>query len=221
MATIADVYVEARALLNDVGAAVFNDATLLPFVKKAYSELQRELRKRSIQVAMEISAALPVNAGVTTLATPADFLYPIRLEEREAGSTLETDWRKMKELPEETDGVVANTTLGIWAFRENEVKFRPGGSTQNREVRLFYTKSLIAIVDGATTVSIIDAQNFLASRSAAIAAASVAYNLDIASTLQSDAEKMKDDIIDEAVIKQQSMPVRRRPFRVNQWPRFN
>lgn len=221
MALISEAYTQARALLNDTGAVVFTDAILLPFVKKAYSELQRELRVNGVQVNQEISGAIAVNAGVVTLATPADFLYPVRLEERAAGQTLETDWRNMRELPEETDGVQATTTLGIWAFRENNVVFRPGGATQNREVRMHYTKSLIVIVDGTTTISIIDALDFLASRMAAIAAASVAYNVDIAQALQVDAEKMKDDILSEAVLKQQSMGVRRKPFRRRVWPVIN
>jgi hypothetical protein len=211
MALISSVYTEARVLLSDTAASLFTDATLLPFVKMAYSDLQRKFQLYDVAVNKEITASINVPANTVILpSTPADLLYPILLEERQVGG-VETDYKEMDENDWELDGIAQQPELQVWAWRENEIKLR--GATLAREVRLKYVKTLADIIDGTTVVGIIDASDFLAARSAAIAAESVGQNTDKAGTINQAAMAILDDLIGIGVLKNQSQPRRRLPFR--------
>jgi hypothetical protein len=211
MALISSVYTEARVLLSDTAASLFTDATLLPFVKMAYSDLQRKFQLYDVAVNKEITASINVPANTVILpSTPADLLYPILLEERQVGG-VETDYKEMDENDWELDGIAQQPELQVWAWRENEIKLR--GATLAREVRLKYVKTLADIIDGTTVVGIIDASDFLAARSAAIAAESVGQNSDKAGTINQAAMAILDDLIGIGVLKNQSQPRRRLPFR--------
>lgn len=210
MATISDVYTAARALLNDSASEIFADGVLLPFVKKAYGELQRKFLNHNLQVAKEISAAIAIAATIKTVTEPTDMLYPIKLEERASGSTSDDDWIEMEETEFELDKA-QESTLGVWAFRKNEIQLR--GATQAREIRIHYWKSLTTIVDGTTVVGVIDAVDFLASRSASIAAYVVGGNKERAKVLYDDSELILQDLLSIGTKDNQGKPSRRKPFR--------
>jgi len=204
---------EAKALLNDVAGTNYTDAVLLPFIQKAYRELQVKMLKAGLQQANEVSASITVPAGITVLSDgallPIDLLIPVSIHER--GSTSER-WSLMTEETWEPSREQA-TSLGVWAFREEEIKFV--GATTDRLIYIKYKKYLPGLDAAGVALKILDSTTFLAARTAAIAALVVGHNPTRAAALNDDAVVAWEDLKGTRVKARQSNPVRRRvnPFR--------
>ena len=206
---------EARAELNDVGAAIFTNTVLLPFLKKSYRELQQELNDNGISYSREQAANINITAGMTALtfastpALPTDLLYPISISEKVSGADdstfvpmVESTW---------TPNLTQTSRLIYWTWREDEIKFV--GATSVVPIQLRYFKSLAAIADSTTNIPILDCETFLAARTAALAAFSIGGSLSRAEALSNDADRAMDRLLGTAVKNRQQMPVRRRKFR--------
>lgn len=210
--TVLEILDEARNVyLNDSGAELFTNAVLVPFAKRAYDELQNKLALNGHQVGEEVSAAIDVPANTTVMPSlPSDLIEPIKLYERPDGSASEDDWVLMeKQLNLQPEGAIE--VLGVWDWRENEVKLR--GATVAREVRLIYTKFQAAIVDQSTSLPVINCKPFLSARVAALAAGHIGGNAERAAYIQLDAKAALDDLLGISVKGDQGTPVRRQPFR--------
>lgn len=98
MALASVAFDSARSYLNDVGAQLWTNTILLPFIKEAHRDLLAVLWLNGIPVIKEQSAAINVTAvtGVT-LTLPADLLEPISLSERAQTSSLLSDYVPMAE----------------------------------------------------------------------------------------------------------------------------
>lgn len=202
-----DVMDEARKVyLNDTAASLYTNTALIPHLSAAYDELQQELEENGASQLKEISTTISVTALAVTLTLPADFVAPIKLEERGVGETV---WTPMEELPWEPS-TTQTSILRYWNYREDEVKFL--GATVAREVKLFYWKSLTAITAAGTTVSIINSKRFLALRTSATAATFIGQNPILGDRLGREADEALGKIVNRNIRKQQGMPVRRRPF---------
>lgn len=207
---VSDVIAEAQALLNDVGGARYTTSVLLPFVKKAWREIQQEMFQHGTAPIKEVSANLAVAATATAFTSqPTDLVYPIRLFERASTSSDPDDFVEMTEASWEPNEE-PRTNLEVWAFREDTVIFR--GATTAKTVRMHYKKSLIAIADQNTSLPLPDALTFLAARVGAIAAAVVGSNRDRAADLQQDANWHLGILLNNQVQTKQSLPIRRKPY---------
>jgi hypothetical protein len=88
--TLAEIYEMSRATLADVGGDVYTDTVLSTFVKRAYQKAGRYLRAQGMSLYRKESAAISVNAAVTSLARtggstyPADMIRPIEIREKVA-----------------------------------------------------------------------------------------------------------------------------------------
>mgnify|MGYP001558319114 CR=1 FL=1 len=208
---------EARFLLNDVSAKLYTNTVLLPALRKAYRELQQNLRDNSISTSREASAALTVLASSVPFsltfssspAIPADLLYPIKLDEKFQNQGDES-YVSLKEKDWSPD-ITPSDRLQFWAWNEDQLKFV--GVINTVILRIKYWKGLAAIVDSTTDIPILDCETFLAARTAALAAYSIGGKLDKASILQSDASEALELLIGTSVKNRQGLPVRRRPFR--------
>jgi hypothetical protein len=214
MATLAqEVLNDAKPLLNDPSGIIYSDTVLLPLLKKAHRELQQKLARSGQQQLKELSALIVVLAGTVRLGDaaglPTDLVYPIALKEKAQGASVDqyldmdqSDW-------EET--AVPGPELRMWAWREDEIKF-PGAST-NRDVLIKYRKGLTLITSVNTPIGILDSETYLASRTAALAAAVIGENYDRAGALNGDADNAFDVLIGTNTMNRQTMPVRRRRTR--------
>lgn len=211
---VSDVLTEAVALLNDVGKAIYTDARMIPLVDKAYRELQKVYADNGVQVTDEISSTISIAASTVRIdpqvSINANFIEPIFIQERASGSTSADDWTDMEETawePSESQ----QTTLDVWTWREQEIKFR--GATTNREILVRYLKSLAKLTAAGDSILIEGAQEFLAARAAAIAALVIGENTTRAEALQEDAGSALELLLSINAKKRQNLPIRRKRYR--------
>lgn len=205
--TSGDVMNEARKVyLNDAGASLYTDAILIPFVSAAYDWLMQKLELANTTHLEEISTAITVTAGSTILTLPSDFVKAVRLKERSVGAT-DADWIDMtKKDWEPTE--VKSPELQFWTDREDGIKFL--GATTDRQVLLYYYKTLTPITTNAIVIPVVNALRSLALKTASLAAMSIGQNMTLADKYSSMAEEAKDDLIINNIKNQQNLPVRRR-----------
>jgi hypothetical protein len=203
---------EARGLLNDPTGAIYQDTPMITLGNKVYKELQTKLVAYGISTSREVSAVIDVAAGTVRLGDgaglPTDLIAPIWLWERPDNSTGkfvdmdETEWE-----PEETQG----TELRYWSWREEEIKFL--GATTPREVKIRYWKSLGSISATNSPIAILNSEQWLAQRLAAVASLTLGSNPTRAAALQADLTSIWDDFIAATLKRRQGIPVRRKRTR--------
>lgn len=197
---------EAQALLNDVAGSTYTTTKLMPFLKRAYEELETNLNLNEIPVTLEKSAPIVVGIGVTSVPLPADMLLPVWMQERAAG---ESTYIPMIPTLWEPD-LLQDMTLKFWTWREEAIQLV--GATSAREVQIIYLKKLAALVDGTSNIVVTNANNFLAAKTAEMAARYVKKDIRAADALRDEAGRALNILIKIAVKGNQLMPVRRIPF---------
>lgn len=212
--TVDDVLAAAGGLLIDPDRIVNTDDRIIPLLNKAYRELQRKHNRNGISTAREATAPVDVPANTVALVDggllPSDLLTPISMYERANGSTSAEDWVLMTEQDWEPN-LIPTDTLQYWAWREDEIKLV--GATVIREVLIKYWKSLPAFDDANDLVLIKDSLDWLAAKTAAIAALVIHSNPTRAKIYNDDAAEIYSDLIGTAVNRKQGRPVRRRRTR--------
>ena len=211
----ATVLTETRALLNDYNGAIYPDQAILPFLDKAYRELQTRLAAYGYSAGRELAIPIPVPVGTSTLADgaglPPDFLLPVELSERDAGSA--DHYYPMTEGLWESDEKKQNA-LRFWVWREEVIHFI--GALTPREVLLKYKKALPAILEPTSSILIFNSQTWLAQRTAALAALLIGSNPSRSNALMDDLNGQQgpwEDLKQTLVHRMQSIPVRRRRTR--------
>jgi len=208
---------EARLLLNDVGAKLATNAVLLPFLKKAFRELQQNLVDNGVSTARATSAAITVPAAITGIfftATPdpelpPNLLYPIELDEKLVGQD-DINYTRMTESVWPLD-LTAEIYRRFWAWNQDEILFP--AATGDTIIRIRYWGSLPPIADETTNIEITDSETFLGSRTAALAALVIRKDAELASACAGDANQALGILLSTAVKNRQANPVRRRKFR--------
>lgn len=207
--------------------ALFNDPFLIPYTNSAYRKLQRALAMTGTATFRVDDVFLTV-AGVSTPdpsvqvvisdATappnqlPPDLLEPLKLWERQAGSS-----DNFSPMQDDTyqGGLPSRTQSGAlleWEWRQDELCFV--GALSDVEIRLRYRASLSDIVDGTSTILIRNSQDCLAYYTAAMAAG--ARGSPQAEQWASAAEDALENLISGATRQQQDRPRRRRAYGYNQ-----
>lgn len=209
MALASVALAEAQAHLNDVGATLWTDAVLLPFLKAAHRIMQQKLSLNGLPVLREASALITVTAGSVDLGTnqPTDLVEPKKMEERPSGSS--DLFSAMDELTWELN-ITAVENLRYWTWREEKIVFP--AATTNRQVRLYYIKGLTLPTSGAVEIGFINGENFLGPATAALAARSVGATSDYEELMEL-ALGCLTDVIRRNVRALQSIPTKRRPYR--------
>jgi len=207
--TVLDCLNAARFLLNDVSALKYTNAKLLPAFRDAYQELEDEMIDTGHPMHMERAAPQTIPALALVLTTiPTNMIEPIDLEERAVASTF--DYTPMKRRMWEPN-IQQGETLQFWVWREGAVVFL--GATIQREVRLYYHRMLAAIVNETSNVEVVNAKNFLSSRTAALAAFVISQDSERASALAQRAGAALYKLTGTQIKNRQSLPTRRRPYR--------
>jgi hypothetical protein len=199
--TVREVY------LNDPQITQYTDTKILPYLKEAYGFLATDLEKNNIQCGHAISEPLLVKAGATTFSEiPGNFMWPVALEERLAGSTDVFIPMIQRRWPPQ---VLQTDKLVYWTWNAEE--FSLLGATTDREVLIYYHKKFPALVDVNSYV-LGKAEQYLTAKTAALVHLFLAQNTTLAQQCDALAESNQQEIINIFTKLQQSMPVRRKPY---------
>ena len=205
--TAADVLDEAtKVYLNDSAKTRWTDVVLLPYLKSAIHELQAELEDNDLPPIREISAVIPVNAAATELTLPADFVFPIKLEEANG-----TGWQGMEEMEWEPSSG-PESKIKYWAFREGKIKIQ--GAIGATSVRLYYLRTLSQIDSVNSIIEVPNAKGFLAARTSALASSFGGAASARGAEANGRAAYFLRKIIQSLTKRLQDRPVRRRRY---QW----
>jgi hypothetical protein len=206
---VADVGELTRSLLNDIEGQLYNNTVLLPYIKLAYGEAEKELNVNGISTTKEIMSSLPIPKGMTaiTINDINDMVLPLDLGERTPGATsfipmTMRSWDTTSEPSGE---------LRYWVWRENEIKLL--GATADREVQVRYIKGFPVLTNENSPIMINSSLEYLAYRTASLASRYIGGNKARADSLELDSGRLLPKMVAAEVKNQQSMPVRRRPFR--------
>lgn len=211
--TVADVCKEARQvyLVDTEVGEIFTDDVLIPFVVRAFDELNSKLARIGHQIVESTMVSVRMPAGENYILTPAaDMLEPLTAWERAWGSGSEDDWRMMTR-ERNRSWRSAQEELGGWDWHQN--RFATYSSTTDRDIRISYLRFLPALTSVAIQPAVLNSKSFLSARTAALAAGHIGGNPEKAAYIQLDANDSYDDLVGIWINAEQATPVRRRPFR--------
>lgn len=211
MATAGDCMDRSAALMNNVSKSIYSYTIQLPYFKMAWDWLKNKLEDINSQVLREYSATVTYTANATSITKPADLLLPLALFERTAGSTNEDDWLPMS-FSEWEPLQNAQTTIGFWTYRENEIQVRKCNA--NRDVKIRYIKDGGSITNENTTISVNRVVNLLAMKTAYYLSVYVAKNDTRAAALVNDLNDEWSSVTSLEIKGQQAIAARRRPYRL-------
>lgn len=162
-------FVTARMFLDDQNDQLWNDNVLMPMMYQAHLELQQKLKSRASPV-MKNYAYITLDAYQTQFPSNiGDLTSPIQLWERPSGSNV--DFSPMTETDVLPLTPPINSTLTYWMWYQQELIFT--GANINTDVIVFYWRRIAVPTQPADLIGIIDGDQYLAPRIAALAAASV------------------------------------------------
>lgn len=213
--TAATPLAEARGLLNDPSGAIYPDAPMIIVLNKVYKELQTKLSALGIATTKEVtSSPITITAGTIELSDganlPTDLLYPVLLKESAVGANT---WTDMTELEWEPT-IPRSAYLNFWNWREEAIKFL--GATSDRSVLIRYVKTLGSITATTSPILVLNSTQWIAQRSAAVAALTLGSNPTRANVLMLDLNRpggIWDDLQSTLIKRTQINPVRRRRTR--------
>lgn len=212
------VMARAALHLNDVSQAVFTNTVLLPFLQVAWDELAEVFEENNNPATNETSTTSVVTTVMTDIggstgpALPTDLIEIQTLYERTNGSS--ESWQEMIPKTFLPPFVVKSTSLVYWAWMGQIIQFI--GATTTRQIRIDYTGLVFNTLSGPTSaIAIFNSKNFLAYRTAALAADEIGENPTRAASLNSNAGSSLSRISNIVVKGQQNTPVRRRPFQAS------
>ncbi len=159
----------ARTLLNDDPAVTWTNTVLLPKLNEAFRELQQKLTLSDASL-MQTTSVTTVNAGTGGLVI-GTIKEPIRLWEKFVSDPNDA-YTVMTEryiLPNRSSGV--EERLRDWQWDGSQINFI--AATTNRSVKVFYWQEFADLVDGTSSLQFIDAELYLAPRTAALMASIV------------------------------------------------
>lgn len=199
---------EIQALLNDPYGNTYTNTKCLPYLKRAYEELQSTFHVNEVPALLKRSVPILVTAGATTVTLPTNLILPIWLEERPSGGS-DLDWIPM--IPKMWEPNVAQSQyLVYWVWRESTIHLL--GATADREVRIHFLKSLSDINDQNSDIAVTNANSFLAAKAASLIARIIKRDRQLAEDLNLEAGAAINRLIALATKGAQLLPVRRMSF---------
>lgn len=213
--TVQQVLDLSAVYLNDAGLSQYTYAAQLPLFNAAQLELQELMEQNNVPSTNEVSTSLTVAAGVTVIsfsttpALPSTLVEIQKLSERPNGSSVDylpmTRCEFLPTMVEQIDSLI------WWTWQNQEVRFI--GATQPVQLTLAYIASRLPAVSSTTTnITLINAQSFLAYRTAALCAEFLGENKTRADSLNENAGAAADRFLGINTKGRQAIAVRRRPF---------
>lgn len=220
--TAGEVMASAASLLNDTARTNYTYTAQLPYLQMALKDLRKLLELNNSPITNEASAVITVPAATTiigfatTPALPADLVDIQGVFESPTGLNQFIPVTKREFLPIPSDNVSRNF-FGVYAWLDNEIRLLSANSII--DLKLNYVKTLFAtVVDENSALAIINADSYLAFRTAALCAEFIAENPTRALSLNLQAKEAFDVLIGIENKGKQAILTRRRPFRAS-WKR--
>lgn len=214
-----EIFDRARGTyLNDADARVWLNAKLLPYFKTAYDEYQTILNNNDLETIDAIADPLVIPAGIIIYnPLPPDFVWPVKLEERDAGSTALYD---MMTPLRWNINIQPTTRFNYWSFYGDAITFPE--ATTDREVLLYY-KQLYPVLPDTSGDPVIDkittiyghSLSALAARTAGLIQRFALQNFSLADQCDGTWEKESFNVVNMYTKKRQAIPARPKPFRAN------
>ena len=163
-------YNTARMMLNDYNIQLWEDETLAPMMYQAHLELQIKLKSRASPV-MKGYAELTINPYETQLiGEPDDITSPIQLWEKPSGAN-NAAYNLMTETDQLPLDSIQQSALVWWMWYQDILMFI--GSAVANDIMIFYWRQIPVPQLGTDPIGIINGEQYLAPRIAALAAGSV------------------------------------------------
>lgn len=206
-----DVFLRARAVLNDVAIDLYTDDVLLPYLKIANDDLSDELVDNGATVQKEVSADIPLGSGISQPALPGNMIVPIEVYEKDQGQD-DSYYRYMHQ-KEFLPNSIPGRDLNVWAWREQAINTL--GATQGKVLRIRYHRLVTDIVGPNSPIELTHALNYLAYHTAALASEHIGQNRTKAIDLESQAIIKLNKLLKKEVKQSHGRPIRRRPFKLD------
>jgi hypothetical protein len=214
--SVADVYLRAKALLNDRSGVFWTDAKLLEHVKSAYTWASNEiLRVTGSQKEKKVSLTYTTPAADLISITPADMYLPEKLDWRLNTSEEWREVNRVDSLPARDGSGAMLSELCEWEFRDRNIYVNP--SSQSGLVRLTYTGLIADVTSSASPILYDNLVETLAYYAAAQARISRGQNTAGLALLGDKAERIgalgfMEQVTDLLVHNEQLVPRRGMPF---------
>lgn len=224
---------QAAALVNDSGIVnnggvptVYTYAAQIPHLRIAMNELQQKFQQNGLSPTKTTSAIIDYPAESTTIsfgtlstpALPVDLVEPVMLWEQNAGIFPFIPMTKVSFLPREMEGIETDRVTW-WTWSQNQIVTLP--SDIDNSIKIDYVANLfVPPVDQNSVINVINGENWLAFRTAALIAEFIERNITSANSLNAQAVLQADMVLGISVKGKQSIQSRRRPFRSG-WKRLN
>lgn len=217
---IAGTVMDASAsLLNDTAKVVYTYAAQIPYLRMSLNELREYYELHSIPMTEETSAVIQVDAGTNKIiyngvgvpTLPNDFVEPNQVWERERGVNPFIPMTRRDYLPHNLEGVAISQFI-FYVWQSQEIRFLP--ANRNNDIKIDYIRELFQFVlDENSQINVVNAQTFLAYRTAALCAEFIERNLTSANGLNAYGGLALDRATGIGVKGKQSIMTRRRAFR--------
>lgn len=223
--TAQTVMISAAALLNDSGLANGNIPTVytyqvqVPYLNIALNELQEKYELNGISSTQSTSSEIDYPAGSTTIsfgaistpALPNDLVEPQQLWEQNAGIIPYVPMTKREYLPRYLEGIVTSRVTW-WTWSQQQIVTLP--SDVDNTIKIDYIGLLFQpLVDQTSQINVINAQTWLAFRTAALMAEFIERNITSSQSLNAQCLLAVDRALGISVKGKQAIQSRRRPFR--------
>lgn len=212
----------AAALLNDINKTTFTYTAMQPYLQLASQELQEYFELNNLPISNDTSAVIEVDAGVTEIGFVGDTAAPnlpedlVEIQQCWYSQRDQNAWIPMTKrnfLPH----YLENANIGqltLWAWYKQRINFLAANT--DADLKLDYVCTLFPdIVDYNTQLNLINGRTFFEYRTAALTAQFVGENQERADQLNAYVSSAVDRAAGINVKGQQSIAVRRRPFRAN------
>ena len=220
--TAAEVMDRSAVLLNDPAHTDYTYDVLLPFLRMAVDELQDSLVDAQSGILSYVYDGIILPKGSNTIWQPQSLNTPVypehlveiqEVSERKAGTDDPF-------IPLTRTDFYTNTapggSLGYWSWIGQTIKFNSQGATTDRQIRLkYFVNGIISDIAPSTAIGYLNAQSYLAYKTAAYAAQFIGENTERAAILDTKAETALERIESINNKSKQQIMTRHRPFRAS------
>ncbi len=213
---VSEILAGSAVLLNDKNLTIFTFVDQLPFFKIACEDLRQELMDNNIPISNVTSAGIIVPAGITNIGGDSNIPLPIDLidilEVWERINNSSVSFLLMSKRAFLPKIEVPTSYFGFYAWKNQIIELPK--ATSNIEVKIDYIGDPLGnIVDDNTQIRVINSMNFLKYRNAALCAEFIGENKDRADSLNENAGRARDILLNISIKSSQNIFTRRRPFR--------
>lgn len=237
---VSEVMDGSAALLNDVEKTVYSYAAQAPYFKIAYDDLKLELEDNNIPITNRSSVEFNLTTGIDNIGgatgppLPNDLIEIIALWEKSG-----TEYGFVNRRTFIAKSSVNQSTVGEWAWKNNTIVFN--GINKPTTMMLDYIGEIqLQLVPVVTTgflplptpvppypippgspptvlkdfyIPVFNSSNFLKYRNAALCAEFIGENKERADSLNGNALRAMESLLNIAIKGSQSIATRRRRFR--------